>query len=98
MGMPAQFSVAEGSEGMSESAMFLTFVSGLVVESVMVEDMSEGSFTVTIPMGIEGQSYVFLTTADVSGGFGNITDAVIANGPAIIEATPAAPAIDLEGY
>lgn len=97
MGSPAQFSVAEDSEGMSESAMYLTFVSGLIVESVMVEHMAD-SFTVTIPMGIEGQSYVFLTTDDVSGGFGNITDAVITNGPAIIEVTPAAPAIDLEGY
>lgn len=88
MKMPADFSIKGDASG-----KFLTFVSGLVVKSVKVNG-SGGSFTVTIPEGIEGQSYVFLTSSDVSGGPGMLTDSVILNGPAIIEVTPASPAFD----
>ena len=88
MGMPAQFSFEGDAAG-----KYLTFVSGLAVSSVAVEG-SGSSFVVTIPMGISGQSYAFLTSADVTGGPGNLTDAVILNGPAVIEVTPDSPAYD----
>jgi hypothetical protein len=88
MGMPADFSFEGDAAG-----MYLTFVSGLVVTSVAIND--EGAeFMVTIPMGIEGQSYVFMTNKDVSGGPGSLTDADIVAGPAIIEVTPASPVFD----
>lgn len=88
MGMPAQFSCEGDAAG-----KYLTFVSGLVVASVKVEG-SGFTFKVTIPKDIEGQSYVFLTNADVSGGPGKLTDAAILNGPAVIEVTPNSPVFD----
>lgn len=92
MGMPASFSYDAGAEG---SGHYVTFVSGLAIKSVMAAESSGGSVTVTIPEGVEGQSYVFLTSADVSGGPGSLTDAAIVAGPAVIEVTPASPSFDL---
>lgn len=88
MGMPADFSIEGDCEG-----KYATFVSGLVVKSVKIEDGGK-EFTVKIPDGIEGQSYAFVTNSDVTGGPGSLTDAAIAFGPAIIEVTPNAPTYD----
>jgi hypothetical protein len=88
MDMPAAFSFKGDAAG-----KYLTFVSGLVISSVPIKGKGD-KFTVTIPMGIEGQSYVFLTSKDVSGGPGNLTDAAIVAGPAVIEVTPNAPVFD----
>jgi hypothetical protein len=72
---------------------YVTFVSGLVISSVKIED--EGSeFGVKVPMGISGQTYAFLTNANVNGGPGALMDSMIVNGPAILEITPAAPTYD----
>lgn len=88
-GVSAAFSIHDGDA----TGKYVTFVSGLVVTSVVVEGTGT-AFTATIPVGIEGQSYVFLTNANVTGGPGSLTDAVILNGPAIIEVTPASPNYD----
>lgn len=88
MGMPADFSFKGDAAG-----NYLTFVSGLMITSVKIEGKGD-KFMVKIPMGIEGQSYVFLTNKDVKGGPGSLTDAAIVAGPAIIEVTPNAPAFD----
>jgi hypothetical protein len=88
MGMPASFSTdADAGEGHH----YVTFVSGLMIKSVMVES-SEGSITVTIPEGIEGQSYAFLTNGRLSGG--SLTNEMIVAGPAVIEVTPGSPSIE----
>lgn len=89
VGMPATFSY----EGDDDGDKFITFVSGLKIESFIVEGDGH-SFTVTIPTGIAGQSYAFLTNCDVSGGPGTVTDSAIVAGPAIIEVTPASPTYD----
>ena len=89
-GMPAQFSLAEGDP----AGKYVTFVSGITITSVAIEDAMGSSVTVTIPKGVEGQSYVFITSKDVSGGPGALTDDAIVAGPAIIEATPDAPTYD----
>lgn len=88
-GVNAAFSIPEGDAG----GKYVTFVSGLAVTSVAVQGTGS-SFTATIPMGIEGQSYVFLTHTNVTGGPGSLSDEAIVNGPAIIEATPASPDFD----
>jgi len=69
---------------------FVTYVSGLdiiSVEPTMSGDLIMG----VIPEGISGQSYAFITTANVTA----ITDAVVIAGPAIIEVTPMSPTFDL---
>jgi hypothetical protein len=87
MGMDAAFAYEGDVAG-----HYLTFVSGLAIKSVMVEG---DSLTVAIPEGISGQSYVFLTDADVSGGPGSLSDSTIVAGPAIIEVTPSSPTYDV---
>ncbi|KLJ05549.1 hypothetical protein EMPG_10946 [Blastomyces silverae] len=72
-------------------ALFLTFVSGLDIVSVLVE-RAELLFAVAIPSVISGQSYVFLTNSEARG---SIADNIIIAGPAIIEVTPRAATIDL---
>jgi hypothetical protein len=89
VGMPATFS----SEGGDDGDMFITFVSGLKIESVMVEGDGH-SFTVTTPTDIAGQTYAFLTNCDVSGGPGTLTDSAIVAGPAIIEVAQSNPTYD----
>jgi hypothetical protein len=88
IGMPADFSFEGDVAG-----KYLTFVSGLMITSVKIDDEGK-EFSATIPMGIEGQSYVFVTNKDVSGGPGTLTDAAIVAGPAVIEVTPNAPVFD----
>lgn len=90
MEMPATFTLADGGSG---SGKFVTFVSGLVVASVPITE-GMGSVTVKVPKMVEGQSYVFITSSDVTGGPGNLTDAAITNGPAIVEVTPSSPTFD----
>jgi hypothetical protein len=70
---------------------FATFVSGLNITPVAATISAEGIISATVPQGVEGQSYVFLTS-DKSG---NLTDANIIAGPAIIEATPSSPTFDI---
>ncbi|KAF7511008.1 hypothetical protein GJ744_005554 [Endocarpon pusillum] len=88
MGMPAEFSFDGDAAG-----KYATFVSGLTVTSVMIEHSGD-SFEVVIPEGISGQSYVFVTNADVTGGPGSLTDSAINAGPAVVEVTPNAPDFD----
>ncbi|OJD14120.1 hypothetical protein AJ78_05494 [Emergomyces pasteurianus Ep9510] len=71
--------------------LFLTFVSGLDIVSVVVERV-DLAFAVAIPSVISGQSYVFLTNSDARG---SIADNIIVAGPAIIEVSPNAATIDL---
>jgi hypothetical protein len=89
MGMPIMFSIPSGDA----SGCYVTFVSGLSIVSVEVEG-SGMEFMATIPMGVEGQSYAFLTSKNVTGGPGSLMDADITNGPAIVEVTPNAPTYD----
>ena len=72
-------------------AFFVTFISGLDVISVVGQSVG-GVLSATIPTVIQGQSYAFITNADVSGAF--VETAVLA-GPAILEVTPDAPTFDL---
>ncbi|KKZ68064.1 hypothetical protein EMCG_06276 [[Emmonsia] crescens] len=72
-------------------ALFLTFVSGLDIISVVVE-RADLLFAVNIPSVISGQSYVFLTNSEARG---SIADNIIIAGPAIIEVTPNAARINL---
>jgi hypothetical protein len=67
---------------------FLTFVSGLDVVSVPV---SGGQLSAAIPPEAQGQTFVFLTSADAQGVF---TEATVVAGPAIVEVNPEPPTID----
>jgi len=73
-----------------DGEFFATFVSGLSVLPATVT-MGAGGVEVAVPMGAEGQSYVFLTKDNS----GNLTDSNIIAGPAIIEITPGSPTFDL---
>ncbi|ODH47280.1 hypothetical protein GX48_06621 [Paracoccidioides brasiliensis] len=86
----AQFRVG-GDVNFGNGAVFLTFVSGLDIVSVLVERI-DVVLIVAIPSVISGQSYVFLTNTDAQG---SIADNIIIAGPAIIEVTPGAASIDL---
>ncbi|KAG9240345.1 ferritin-like domain-containing protein, partial [Calycina marina] len=75
---------------MPTGTCYATFCSGLM--SIAVPVVANGDyFTAVVPAGIEGQSYVFLT----SDNSGNVTDASIVAGPSIIEVTPSAPTFDV---
>jgi hypothetical protein len=67
---------------------YASFVNGLTVASEEA-NMENGMVSTTIPLDIGGQTYVFLTNANVTGNFS--TAAVVA-GP-IIEVTPNSPTL-----
>jgi len=71
-------------------ATFATFVSGLDVVSVPIA-ANGGVMSAMVPAGVEGQSYVFLT----SDNSGKVTDANVIAGPAILEITPSSPTFDV---
>ncbi|KAE9363289.1 hypothetical protein N431DRAFT_357286 [Stipitochalara longipes BDJ] len=75
---------------MPNGTVYATFVSGLSIlpASTSIEN---GWFKTVVPVGVSGQSYVFLT----SDNSGNVTDSSVIAGPAIIEATPDAPTFNL---
>jgi hypothetical protein len=76
---------------MPKGTYYATFVSGLDIVAVKPEGVVNGMVQAIVPPTISGQSYVFLTS-DMSG---NLTDANILGGPAIIEATPSSPTFNL---
>jgi hypothetical protein len=76
---------------MLKDTYFVTFVSGLDIVPVMPSGVANGMIQAVVPPMIQGQSYVFLT----SDNSGNLTDATILAGPAIIEVTPDSPTFDL---
>ena len=73
------------------STFFVTFVSGLSTTSV-AGSVEGGMIVATIPATAMGQSYAFITNANVTG---SIMDSQILNGPAIIEVTPPSPTFDV---
>jgi hypothetical protein len=70
---------------------FITFVNGLTTESMETSMAADGQLSVMIPYTASGQAYAFVTSANVT----SITDSTVLAGPAVIEVTPSAPAIDL---
>lgn len=70
---------------------FVTFVSGLNILPVKPSMTYNGMIMAMVPEGVEGQSYVFLT----SDGSGVVNDTTILAGPAILEATPMSPTFNL---
>jgi len=76
---------------MPSGTYYATFVSGLDILPVKPASVANGMVMAEVPAGISGQSYVFLT----SDNSGNITDATVLAGPAIIEVTPDAPTFNL---
>jgi hypothetical protein len=70
---------------------FVTFVSGLMVLPVKAASVDNDMIMAVVPEGVEGQSYVFLT----SDGSGVVNDTTILAGPAILEATPLSPTFNL---
>ena len=70
---------------------YATFVSGLDIIPVTPNGVVNGMVQAVIPPTISGQSYVFLT----SDNSGNLTDATILAGPAILESTPNSPTFNL---
>lgn len=73
-------------------AFFVTFVSGLEIISVEATRDAAGGIMAAVPEKAEGQSYVFLTNDNS----GNMTDANIIAGPAIVEITPMSPTFNLQ--
>jgi len=71
--------------------VFVTFVSGLDIIPVAGTVSPGGIVSAVVPVGISGQSYAFLT----SDNSGNVADATILAGPAIVEVTPDSPTFDL---
>jgi hypothetical protein len=69
---------------------YVTFVSGLVTVS-MAAKVSEGMINTMVPTTVSGQTYAFVTSANVTA----ISDSVILFGPAILEVTPNSPTFDL---
>jgi hypothetical protein len=78
-------------KSMPSGTFYATFVSGLMIIPVAPSSISNGMVMAEVPAGISGQSYVFLT----SDNSGNITDATVLAGPAIIEVTPDSPTFNL---
>lgn len=68
------------------STFFVTYISGLDTIS-MPATVSGGMISSMIPMTAQGQTYVVLTSSNVT----SITDSAVLAGPAIIEVTPPAP-------
>ncbi|GAD99231.1 conserved hypothetical protein [Paecilomyces variotii No. 5] len=69
---------------------FVTFVSGLDTVSVPAE-MAEGSVSAVIPPEAQGQTFVMLTNAKVSG---SVSDGAVVAGPVVIEVSPPAAKLD----
>ena len=61
---------------------FVTFVSGLAVSSVPAGSVSGANVMATIPAGVSGQTYVFVTSAAANGKLDSTT---VVAGPAIVE-------------
>ncbi|KIX06886.1 uncharacterized protein Z518_04862 [Rhinocladiella mackenziei CBS 650.93] len=70
--------------------IFVTFVSGLNVISVAAT-ISSGTISVSIPSGIGGQVFIFITIIDITGG--KLSDSDVLFGPAIMEVAPAVPSL-----
>ncbi|KAL3423238.1 twin-arginine translocation pathway signal [Phlyctema vagabunda] len=85
-GANIEFSV----ESIPEGTAFATFVSGLDILPVPIT-LVDGKMMAAVPEMVEGQSYVFIT----SDNSGNVTDATVLAGPAIVEVTPSSPTFDL---
>jgi hypothetical protein len=85
-GIDLTFTVA----GDLPATFFVTFVSGLDILPAAAT-VTDGTITTTVPAGISGQAYAFITSDDSA----NLTDSTILFGPAIIEATPDSPTFDL---
>jgi len=75
---------------MPSGDFYATFVSGLDIIPVK-PTVSGSAIMVQVPVMASGQSYVFLT----SDNSGNVTDATVLAGPAIIEVTPGSPTFNL---
>jgi hypothetical protein len=69
---------------------FLTYVNGLTTKSVKPHSFDETSFGANVPEDISGQTYVFVTSSNVT----SVMDSNILFGPAIIELAPDQPTID----
>lgn len=82
------------ADGKVPAGSYLTFVAGIAVTSV-AGDISGKSISAAVPdEAVGGQVYVFVTDSDISGTAADYTDDAVLFGPAIVEVTPAAPAID----
>jgi len=88
-GMPFLFSTASA---LPAGAM-VTFVNGLSITSVKPTAGTGNTFTAIPPATDGGQTYVLITSKDVSGG--PVTDADTLFGPAIMELTPNSPTYDM---
>lgn len=62
--------------------VFVTFISGLTVVSVEI-GLSAAGVGTSIPAGVEGQVYIFITLTDITGG--KLSDSEVLFGPAIME-------------
>jgi len=71
---------------------YVTFVSGLNIISVKANSYANGMIMATVPVGVEGQSYAFITNDNS----GVVNDTTILFGPAILEVTPSSPTFDLK--
>lgn len=76
---------------MPSGDFFVTFISGLMILPVKPTMTYDGMIMAMVPEGVEGQSYVFLTSDDS----GYVNDTNILAGPAILEATPSSPTFNL---
>ena len=72
------------------SSFFVTFVNGLPVTSV-APTMQGSMISAVIPSTTQGQTYVVLTSTNVTA----LTDSVVLFGPALIEVTPPSPSFDV---
>ncbi|KAJ6256893.1 hypothetical protein Dda_8763 [Drechslerella dactyloides] len=74
------------------SDFFVTFVNGLDIVSVKPGSISGKMFCAIPPSTFGGQTYVLVTSTDMTGG--PVTDSGILYGPAIVELTPGEPTFD----
>jgi hypothetical protein len=82
-------SVSFSIEGDLPAGSFVTFVSGLDTVSVAATG-SGSSFSAVLPAVAEGQTYAFVTSANVTA----ISDSTVLFGPSIVEVTPPVPTLD----
>jgi hypothetical protein len=78
------------SSPLPTGTFYVTFVSGMVTVS-MAASVQEGMIETIVPVTASGQTYAFVTSANVTA----VTDAVVLFGPAILEVTPNSPTFDL---
>ncbi|MCJ1369636.1 hypothetical protein MMC20_000848 [Loxospora ochrophaea] len=86
-GITFTFSVAKALP----SSYFVTFVSGLAITSV-TPSMQGSMISAVIPATAMGQTYAFITNANVTG---TLMDSMVLFGPAILEVTPPSPTFDI---